>query len=267
MGGVDVVDLDGDGRTMQLIGPRRVQHWAQSYKKRAERLAAQGRMHAAGLAAVEASREAGLWDYMDDVDALRVPADLAAALGAHPPAAGNFAAFPASTQRWTLRWIKIAKTRADQNCPHPADRHAGRTQRTCPPVMRRDPHAGPVPADAWHADEVARQQGRVQMFNAARPGGLDGWTMDLAQYELMRWHILTMLDEEADPDRALPVKQVVQSAQDRFATHPLFPHGRVRNYCTFTKVDLEARCEIERLPGTSPQRITRWRPDDTAQAP
>jgi hypothetical protein len=35
----------------------------------------------------------------------------------------------------------------------------------------------------------------------------------------------------------------------------------VRNYCTFTKVDLEARCEIERLPRSSPQRITRWRPD------
>jgi hypothetical protein len=37
--------------------------------------------------------------------------------------------------------------------------------------------------------------------------------------------------------------------------------GRVRNSCTFTKVDLEARCEVERVPGTSPQRIMRWRPD------
>jgi hypothetical protein len=127
--------------------------------------------------------------------------------------------------------------------------------------MRRDAHAGPVPPEAWHADEVARQGGRVQVFNAVRPGGLDGWTMDEAQYALMRDHILAMLEEEADPDGSIPLSRVVQAAQERYATHPLFPGGRVRNYCTFTKVDLEARCEIERLPGSRPQRLTRWRPD------
>ena len=52
----------------------------------------------------------------------------------------------------------------------------------------------------------------------------------------------------------------VDLAQERYSTHPLFPKGRVRNYCTFTKVDLEARCEIERVPRRSPQRILRWRP-------
>ena len=38
-------------RTMQLISPRRVQHWAQSYKERAARLEAEGIMHDAGRAA------------------------------------------------------------------------------------------------------------------------------------------------------------------------------------------------------------------------
>ena len=50
---------------------------------------------------------------------------------------------------------------------------------------------------------------------------------------------------------------MVEAAQDRYGAHPLFPGGRLRNYCTFTKVDLEARGEIERLPGVSPQRIRR----------
>lgn len=127
--------------------------------------------------------------------------------------------------------------------------------------MKRDPHAGPLPPEAWHADEIARARGRVQMFNATRPAGLDGWTMDVEQYALMRAHILAMLDEEADPDGTIPLTRVVQAAQERYATHPLFPTGRVRNYCTFTKVDLEARCEIERLPGFGPQRLRRWRPD------
>jgi hypothetical protein len=128
-------------------------------------------------------------------------------------------------------------------------------------TLVRDPHCGPVPEAAWIADDAARQRGRVAIFNAARPDGLDGgWTMDERQYELMREHILGMLDDESDDDGSILLKVVVQAAQDRFGTHEAFPGGRVRNYCTFTKVDLEARCEIERLPGSSPQRITRWRP-------
>jgi hypothetical protein len=123
--------------------------------------------------------------------------------------------------------------------------------------VKRDPHSGPVPEQAWHADSVARERGRVQIFNATRPGGLDGWTIDLAQYEVMRAHILQMLDDHAREDGSIALREVVDAAQDRYATHPLFPGGRVRNYCTFTKVDLEARCEIERVPGISPQRIRR----------
>ena len=120
-----------------------------------------------------------------------------------------------------------------------------------------DPHSGPVPARAWDADRTARERGRVAMFNATRPDGLDGWTMDAAQYALMRDHILDAIDDNAGPDGSVALRLVVDTAQDRFGAHPLFPGGRLRNYCTFTKVDLEARGEIERLPGVSPQRIRR----------
>lgn len=113
--------------------------------------------------------------------------------------------------------------------------------------------AAEVPPEAWAADEAARARGRVQMFNAGRPGGLDGWTMDLTQYDLMRHHVLDML-AEAGPDGVLP-KDVVAAAQARYATHPAFPGGRLRNYCTYTKVDLEARGEVERLPGSGAQRL------------
>jgi hypothetical protein len=126
--------------------------------------------------------------------------------------------------------------------------------------MKRDPHSGPVPEQAWHADALARDRGRVQIFNATRPDGLDGWTMDAQQYELMRAHILDMIDERADEDGTVALRDVVETAQQRYATHPLFPGGRTRNYCTFTKVDLEARCEIDRIPRSSPQRIRRHVP-------
>ena len=78
-----------------------------------------------------------------------------------------------------------------------------------------DPHSGPVPQSAWDADALARERGRVQIFNATRPGGLDGWTMDLEQYTLMRRHILDMLANEPDPDGTLPLKLVVSKAQSR----------------------------------------------------
>lgn len=101
-----------DERTMQLITPRRVKHWARSYKRRVEVLTAEGLMHPAGLAAVESSRAAGLWDAMDDVDDLVVPDDLAAALAARPGATEGFLAVPPSSRRFALRWIATARTDA-----------------------------------------------------------------------------------------------------------------------------------------------------------
>ena len=99
-----------DDQTMQLIGPRRKQHWAKSYKDRTAKLIAEGRMHHAGLEAIAESKRLGLWEYMDDVDALEIPEDLIAALRAHPAASDHFAAFSRSSKRFVLRWIKLAKT-------------------------------------------------------------------------------------------------------------------------------------------------------------
>lgn len=127
----------------------------------------------------------------------------------------------------------------------------------------RTAYAGPVSAVALAADAAARERGRVAIFNATRPHGLDGgWTMDERIYALMRDHILDMIRESADAAGTVALKLVVAEAQLRYADHPLFPKGRVRNYCTFTKVDLEARCEIERVAGSSPQRIMLWREDE-----
>ena len=98
-----------DDRTMQLIARRKAQHWAKSYKDRAARLEEEGRMAPPGLAAIERSKSAGLWDFMDDVDALVKPEDLVSALAERAGAAAHFDAFPASSRRFVLRWIKLAK--------------------------------------------------------------------------------------------------------------------------------------------------------------
>lgn len=96
-------------RTMQLLSPRKASHWAQSYKERVRRLTDEGRMHPSGMRVVEEAKASGMWDFMNDVDALIVPPDLAAALDEHPSARRAFEAFPDSAKRDALRWIKLAK--------------------------------------------------------------------------------------------------------------------------------------------------------------
>lgn len=99
--------LDAD-RTMQLIAPRKQQVWAQTYKDRAARLIADGRMHASGLAAIDESKRAGLWDALADVDALEDPEDLQTALAEKGAIAWWQGAAP-SYRRNVLRWIAGAK--------------------------------------------------------------------------------------------------------------------------------------------------------------
>ena len=97
-------------RTMQLIAPRRVQHWAKTYKDRAAKLIEEGRMHESGFQSIERSKQAGLWDFMADVDRLEVPQDLQEGLDKVPGASEFFHGINDSSKRFVLRWLKLAKT-------------------------------------------------------------------------------------------------------------------------------------------------------------
>lgn len=99
-----------DNRTMQLISKRKVEHWARTYKERAAKLIAEGRMHQSGLKSIEASKASGLWNFMDDVDNLIIPRDLSEALAKLDGASDFFDALNDSSKRFVLRWVKLAKT-------------------------------------------------------------------------------------------------------------------------------------------------------------
>jgi uncharacterized protein YdeI (YjbR/CyaY-like superfamily) len=101
--------LDED-RTMQLISPRKANHWAQTYKDRAIRLIEEGKMHEAGLRSMEWSKQQGLWDFMDDVDQLILPDDLKKALSEYSGATEFFTSINDASKRFVLRYIKLAKT-------------------------------------------------------------------------------------------------------------------------------------------------------------
>ncbi len=106
--------LDPD-RTMQLITPRRAQHWSATYKQRVARLTEEGRMREPGLRSVEEGKQSALWNFPDDVDQLIVPEDLAAELQRHPTAEPFFQNINPSSKRFVLRWIKLAKTDNTRN--------------------------------------------------------------------------------------------------------------------------------------------------------
>lgn len=95
-------------RTMQLIAPRKQQVWARTYKTRANRLIAEGRMRPPGLAALEAARENGLWDASDPIDDLDIPADLVDALD-RTGGRDWFEASAPSYRRNVLRFLAGAK--------------------------------------------------------------------------------------------------------------------------------------------------------------
>ena len=81
--------------------------------------------------------------------------------------------------------------------------------------------------------------------------------MSSPRYELIRKHVLQTIDKKGDKDGAVPLQLVVDTAQKRYGKHKLFPKGRLTNYVRYTKVDLEARQEVKRVPGSGSQRIQR----------
>jgi uncharacterized protein YdeI (YjbR/CyaY-like superfamily) len=99
-----------EDRTMQLISPRKVQHWTKTYKDRFNKLDKIGKISKAGYDSVIKSKESGLWDFMDDVDDLIKPQDFVNELQKHHYALENWDKFGNSSKRFMLRHIKIAKT-------------------------------------------------------------------------------------------------------------------------------------------------------------
>ncbi len=99
-----------DDRGKLYFAPRKPRSgWAATNKARVERLIAAGRMAPAGLAAIERAKVNGSWEVLDSVERFEVPADLAAAFAAAPPAAANFAALPPSARKQHLAWIAFAQ--------------------------------------------------------------------------------------------------------------------------------------------------------------
>jgi uncharacterized protein YdeI (YjbR/CyaY-like superfamily) len=99
-----------DERSMQWFAPRRPKGtWARTNKERVERLEAAGLMTDAGRAVIAVARANGAWDSLNDVDALVIPPELAAAFETRPGSKATFDANSVSSRRMTLAWISAVK--------------------------------------------------------------------------------------------------------------------------------------------------------------
>ena len=105
-----------DERTMIRISPRNPKsNWSGINKDKVARLRREGRMTPAGEALVEQAQANGCWTFLEDVEQLIVPPDLAEALDATGKAAYYYDRFPDSSKRGILEWIKTAKTAATRD--------------------------------------------------------------------------------------------------------------------------------------------------------
>jgi uncharacterized protein YdeI (YjbR/CyaY-like superfamily) len=94
---------------------RRASPWSARNVGHVARLVESGRMHAAGLAAVDAAKADGRWDAAyQGQSAAQVPADLAEALATNPAATATFEALNAANRYaiiYRLNAVKRAETR------------------------------------------------------------------------------------------------------------------------------------------------------------
>jgi uncharacterized protein YdeI (YjbR/CyaY-like superfamily) len=100
-----------DERYMQKYTPRkRKSNWSKSNKKRVEKLIGNGQMTKAGLSVINAAKQDGSWDRLNDIETDGViPDDLSGALVENPIAMKFFNNLSPSYQKQYLWWLKSAK--------------------------------------------------------------------------------------------------------------------------------------------------------------
>jgi len=95
---------------IQFFGKRKAKSaWSKINKAKVECLAGEGLMSKAGFDAIEVAKKNGSWTLLDEVEELKIPADLQKAFRKQPSAKKYFSGFSRSKKRMILQWIALAK--------------------------------------------------------------------------------------------------------------------------------------------------------------
>jgi uncharacterized protein YdeI (YjbR/CyaY-like superfamily) len=100
-----------DQRTMHLLSPRKSNSvWSAINKERIQTLQKQGLMMPPGQRKVDEAKKNGSWSFLDDVEAMVIPNDLAVALQNNPSAQTCFYdVYTDSVRKQALQYLKMAK--------------------------------------------------------------------------------------------------------------------------------------------------------------
>lgn len=132
--------LDAD-RYQQFFSRRKPgSTWSRVNKQKLERLEAAGLLAPAGWASIALAKQNGSWTILDDVEELRVPADLAEALAARPGATAYFASLGRTATRNLLQWLVLAR-RPETRQNRIAEIVESAAQGLLPKPFRRPPKA------------------------------------------------------------------------------------------------------------------------------
>ena len=103
-------------KRQQLFTPRRSKSaWSKLNKTHIEDLIEKGLMHHSGLRKIEAAKNDGSWQVLDQVENLKIPEDLLAAFKNNFVAYKNYKNFSPSYRKSYLYWLYSAKRSATRN--------------------------------------------------------------------------------------------------------------------------------------------------------
>ena len=108
--------IDAERFTLRYSPRKPKSIWAESNKKRAEKLIREGRMTQAGLDKIAEAKKSGEWEAAsrrEDVDS--IPPDLEQALQSHHHARERYLELPASQKKQLNWWISSAKREETRN--------------------------------------------------------------------------------------------------------------------------------------------------------
>ena len=103
-------------KRQQLFTPRRSKSaWSKLNKTHIEDLIEKGLMHHSGLRKIEAAKNDGSWQVLDQVENLKIPEDLLAAFKNNFVAYKNYKNFSPSYRKSYLYWLNSAKRPETRN--------------------------------------------------------------------------------------------------------------------------------------------------------
>ena len=94
--------VDDERTKVRLSQRKKGSTWSGVNKVHIAELSERGLITPAGWAKIEAAKQDGSWEFLDDIEAEIVPDDLAAAFAAVPGSREAFESFPRSSRRLTL---------------------------------------------------------------------------------------------------------------------------------------------------------------------